>query len=179
VETRTTGSASGLGKRTGSNAGTAPQADSTKSTARSAADEYVARMPPAIEIRTDFSVQDDVVSRLHGLAFGDKQPMVSPWNQRLRQHSVTWAGAVLGEELVAFVHIVWDGGVHGFVLDTVVHPMHQRRGLGRAVVAAAVERAALAGCEWLHVDYEPPLDAFYRDACGFQGTEAGLMRLSR
>ena len=29
VETRTAGSASGLGKRTGSNAGTAPQADST------------------------------------------------------------------------------------------------------------------------------------------------------
>jgi hypothetical protein len=34
VETRTAGSASGLGKRTSSNAGTAPQADSTLSDGR-------------------------------------------------------------------------------------------------------------------------------------------------
>jgi hypothetical protein len=30
--------------------------------------------------------------------------------------------------------------------------------------------------EWLHVDYEPHLDSFYR-ACGFQPTLAGLLEL--
>jgi ribosomal protein S18 acetylase RimI-like enzyme len=93
-------------------------------------------------------------------------------------YGVTWAGAFLGRELVAFVQVVWDGGAHGFLLDTVVHPSHQRIGLGRAVVAAAVHRAAAKGCKWLHVDHEPHLESFYRDACGFGTTAAGLRRLA-
>ena len=43
METRTAGSASGLGKRTSSNAGTAPQADSTQSTTLNTAHEVVLR----------------------------------------------------------------------------------------------------------------------------------------
>lgn len=30
-----------------------------------------------------------------------------------------------------------------------------------------------------HVDYEPHLDGFYRSACGFRATDAGLLKLSR
>ncbi len=41
-----------------------------------------------------------------------------------------------------------------------------------------VQQVGATGCEWLHVDYEPHLDSFYRDACGFQATEAGLLRVS-
>lgn len=80
--------------------------------------------------------------------------------------------------MVAFVHVCWDGGRHGFLLDTVVHHAHRRQGLGRAVVVTAAEEAAKAGCEWLHVDYEPQLADFYRQACGFRPTEAGLLRLT-
>lgn len=41
------------------------------------------------------------------------------------------------------------------------------------------ERARVAGCEWLHVDFEPRLRRFYLDACGFRPTEAGLIRLTQ
>ena len=34
------------------------------------------------------------------------------------------------------------------------------------------------GAEWLHVDYEPHLEAFYR-GCGFRHTAAGLIDLAR
>lgn len=134
-------------------------------------------MDDRFTVRTDFVPDDEAISRLHALAFGEVDQHVAPWSDRLRRHSVTWAGAFLGSELVAFVHIVSDGGVHGFLLDTVVHPSHQRSGLGRAVVAAAADRAGAEGCEWLHVDYEPRLESFYRDACGFGTTAAGLRRL--
>ena len=50
-------------------------------------------------------------------------------------------------------------------------------GLGRAVVEAVIRNARAAGCEWVHVDYEPHLESFYLDACGFQTTAAGLRRL--
>jgi len=52
-------------------------------------------------------------------------------------------------------------------------------GIGRALVQTLAAEAAAAGCEWLHVDYEPHLDVFYRRACGFRATDAGLLNLSR
>jgi GNAT superfamily N-acetyltransferase len=136
-------------------------------------------MHQSLTIRSNFTVDDAAVSRLHALALGvSEEPEPGPWRRRLERHSVTWTGAFVEDELVGFVHVVWDGGRHGFLLDTVVHPSHQRGGIGRAVVAAAADAARAAGCEWLHVDFEPHLRTFYRDACGFRGTSAGLRRLT-
>lgn len=129
------------------------------------------------ELRVRFAVDDAALSELHALAVGATAAEPHPWAERLARHSLTWVGAFDGERLVGFVHVVWDGGAHAFLLDTVVHPERQRGGLGRALVAAAVAEARRAGCAWLHVDYEPELAAFYRDACGFAPTEAGLLRL--
>jgi len=67
----------------------------------------------------------------------------------------------------------------GLLLDTVVDPEYQRQGVGYNLVQTLIQRVRAAGCEWLHVDYEPHLDSFYRDACGFKTTQAGLLRLSR
>ncbi len=41
----------------------------------------------------------------------------------------------------------------------------------------AATHAKAAGCEWLHVDFEPELAPFYFDACGFRPTDAGLIHL--
>jgi GNAT superfamily N-acetyltransferase len=135
-------------------------------------------MDQVVEVRTGFTPDDEAITRLHRQAFGVEGSGVEPWGDRLRRHSVTWAGAFLGQEIVAFVHVVGDGGTHGFLLDTVVHPDHRRTGLGTAVVTAAVDGARAAGCVWLHVDFEPHLETFYRDACGFASTRAGLRRLA-
>jgi len=71
----------------------------------------------------------------------------------------------------------WDGACHAFVLDVVVSSSAARQGLGRAMVGLATEQARAAGCEWLHVDFEGHLRAFYFDACGFTPTDAGLINL--
>jgi GNAT superfamily N-acetyltransferase len=92
--------------------------------------------------------------------------------------SLTWVAARHADRLVGFVNVATDGGAHAFMLDTTVHPSVQRRGVGRRLVAAAIEQARAAGAVWLHVDYEPHLDGFYR-GCGFRPTAAGLLRLSR
>lgn len=78
--------------------------------------------------------------------------------------------------LVGFVNLAWDGGCHAFLLDTTVHPAQQRQGIGRQLVAVAAAEARRCGMEWVHVDYEPHLEPFYR-GCGFQPTAAGVMRL--
>lgn len=81
-----------------------------------------------------------------------------------------------GEQLTGFVNVAWDGGIHAFLLDTAVHPGWARRGVGTTLVVRAAQEAAMRGAGWLHVDYEPHLEGFYR-GCGFGETRAGLRRL--
>ena len=51
----------------------------------------------------------------------------------------------------------------------------QRQGIGRRLVSLAAEHVEAAGCEWLHVDFDPELRPFYLEARGFTSTEAGLI----
>jgi ribosomal protein S18 acetylase RimI-like enzyme len=129
-----------------------------------------------LELRTRFAVDDAELSRLHALAF-DGSAQVQPWAARLARHALTWIGAFSHDQLIGFVQVCWDGGAHAFLLDTAVHPAHGRQGIGRRLVLTAAKEAKAAGCQWLHVDYEPHLCEFYLGACGFVPTEAGLLKL--
>jgi ribosomal protein S18 acetylase RimI-like enzyme len=100
------------------------------------------------------------------------------WWDRIRPHSLGWVSARAVEgTLVGFANVVSDGGDHAFLLDPKTHSRYQRRGIGTELVRMAVEHARAAGCEWLHVDFDPGLERFYVDACGFQPTAAGLIHL--
>ena len=131
-----------------------------------------------VELKVRFPIDDQVMSDLHARAFGNRNSGPQPWAQRLEHYSLTWIGAFERDTLIGFVHACWDGGSHAFVLDTVVDTNHRRRGVGKTLVRAVIDQAAAAGCEWLHVDYEPHLSNFYEQACGFERTDAGLLRLS-
>jgi ribosomal protein S18 acetylase RimI-like enzyme len=100
------------------------------------------------------------------------------WWDRVRPHSFGWVTARTSDGLlVGFVNVVSDGGDHAFLVDTKTRGSFQRRGIGTRVVALAVEHARAAGHEWLHVDFDPHLREFYFEACGFEPTDAGLIRL--
>ncbi len=90
------------------------------------------------------------------------------------ERSLTYVCAFDGSLLVGFLNVAWDGGVHGFILDTTVHRDYRRRGIGTELMKRAAEIAAQRGIEWLHVDYEPHLEKFYA-ACGYRKTKAGLL----
>jgi GNAT superfamily N-acetyltransferase len=99
------------------------------------------------------------------------------WRGQVEGHSLGWVCAREQEELVGFVNVAWDGVVHAFVLDTMVAVRARRHGVGTRLVEVAVREARAAGCEWLHVDFDDHLRAFYFDACGFRPTNAGLIEL--
>jgi GNAT superfamily N-acetyltransferase len=113
---------------------------------------------------------------LHAAGFGYSAQGID-WQGRLARHSLGWVCAHRGDVLVGFVNVTWDGGVHAFLVDTVVAAEARGRGVGTTLVATAVAGARAAGCQWLHVDYEPHLTSFYVEACGFRPTAAGLMAL--
>lgn len=104
---------------------------------------------------------------------------VAGWWEQIRPHSLGWVTARCrdGGRLVGFVNVAWDGGDHAFLLDTKVSGHYQRQGIGTALVDHAARHAMAAGCEWLHVDFEEHLTAFYFDACDFRPTLAGLIHL--
>jgi GNAT superfamily N-acetyltransferase len=96
--------------------------------------------------------------------------------QAVLRRSLVYVTAHCDGRLVGFVNVAWDGGVHGFVLDPTVDPEFQRRGVGRRLLEEAVRAAREQRLEWLHVDFAPALEPFYR-AAGFRGTSAGVLRL--
>lgn len=132
-------------------------------------------------------VQDGVVLRWRGPLTDDEMvdlvnshgASAAPgWWDQIRPHSFGWVTARDTDgTVVGFVNVVTDGCDHAFLIDTKTRGAYQRRGIGARVVRMATEHAKAAGCEWLHVDFEPKLRPFYFEACGFAQTDAGLIHL--
>jgi GNAT superfamily N-acetyltransferase len=100
------------------------------------------------------------------------------WWDRIRPHSLGWVTARDRDgRLIGFVNVATDGGDHAFLIDTKTRGANQRAGIGTQTVRLAAQHAKSAGCEWLHVDFDPELAPFYFDACGFRPTDAGLIHL--
>jgi GNAT superfamily N-acetyltransferase len=95
---------------------------------------------------------------------------------RVHRHSYCHASAYLDGLFVGYVNVAWDGGVHAFLLDPTVRPDLRHRGIGTALVRAMVAHLRGRGFDWLHVDYRPELEGFYR-GCGFEPSTAGIIRL--
>jgi GrpB-like predicted nucleotidyltransferase (UPF0157 family) len=113
------------------------------------------------------------VGGLHAEAFGADPPY--RWWQ-VRPRSLGWVTAREDRRLVGFVNVAWDGDRHAFLLETAVAADRRHGGIGRHLVGRAVAEAGRAGCEWVHVDFDPELADLYA-ACGFTPTTAGLRRL--
>lgn len=121
-------------------------------------------------------IDDQELSALHSAAFvGDDA--LEPWSQRLERYSLGWVVARRGESLVGFCNVITDGGRHAFLLDVMVHPEHQGTGIGRSLVLHAIEECRALEVEWLHVDFETDLGAFYMAEGLFRRTTAGILRL--
>src|SRR4051794_23712204 len=99
------------------------------------------------------------------------------WETLVARHSLGWVVARDGYDLAGFVNVLWDGFTHAWLQDAMVAASAGRRGVGTRLVAVARDEAKKAGCDFLHVDFEPQLAPFYLEACGFEPATAGVMRL--
>lgn len=126
-----------------------------------------------IDIATDPFPSDAALRQLWLEAWGEARDASF---QPILERSLVHCGAFAGERLIGFVNVAWDGGIHAFMVDTCVEPEYRRQGIARRLVDRASQTAQARGAQWLHVDFVPALEAFYRK-CGFAPTAAGLMRL--
>lgn len=122
------------------------------------------------------SFENGEVNALHAECF-EHDILGDDWWRQVNAFSLGWVCMRDGEKLVGFVNVAWDGGVHAFVLDTMVTKTAQRKGLATKLIEEAKIHTKQAGCEWLHVDFDPHLADFYLRACKFAPTAAGLISL--
>jgi GNAT superfamily N-acetyltransferase len=116
------------------------------------------------------------VNALHAEGFG--HPVLDiDWRGQVERHSLGWVCARDAGRLVGFVNVAWDGGVHAFVVDTLVERGVRRKRIGTELIDVATAEIRAAGCEWLHVDFDEGLREFYLGSCGFRSTPAGVMAL--
>jgi GNAT superfamily N-acetyltransferase len=100
------------------------------------------------------------------------------WWSRVSAWSLGWVNARNQDGLlVGFVNVAWDGGDHGFLVDTKTRGSHKHRGIGRELLRQAAENAKAAGCELLHVDLKRTLLGSTSTPAGFIGLTLGLIHL--
>jgi predicted N-acetyltransferase YhbS len=115
---------------------------------------------------------------LHAEAFGTSEPSDErDWRSLVERHSLGWVVARQGDSLVGFSNVLWDGATHAWLQDVMVSTPARRAQIGSTMVRIAADNARDAGCQFLHVDFDEGLRAFYLDSCGFRPSNAGLMRL--
>ena len=76
--------------------------------------------------------------------------------------------------VVGFVYVLSDGKVDAFLLDLMVHPDFQGRGIGEALVKHAVDALTADGIRCIQVTFNPGLEAFY-ERCGFHIFRGGII----
>ena len=92
----------------------------------------------------------------------------------LDAYAVTTSAWTPSGQLVAWTSIVSDNLRHAFLLDVMVDPRFQRRGIGRQVVLRAIEEMTKRGVTGIHVDCAADRAGFY-EKCGFKMCAGGWM----
>ena len=127
-----------------------------------------------------FIINPEVSNNQLNLLFSNSWDNHKPIDfQKELQHSFFSICVFSNDELIGFVKVIWDGSVHGFLLDPIIHKSSRNQGLGTLLVKKAIQvsKEHVLEREWLHVDYETHLHNFYTK-CGYEHTEAGLIHLS-
>jgi GNAT superfamily N-acetyltransferase len=122
-------------------------------------------------------IENTEMERLH--AEGFEHPVAGyDWASLLEHHSLTWIGAYRRGELVGFVNVAWDGGVHAFLPDTAVAAQLRHREIGTRLVREAIAAVRrIPGIEWLHVDSDEQLMSRFYVPAGFDRTPAGIVKV--
>jgi N-acetylglutamate synthase-like GNAT family acetyltransferase len=81
------------------------------------------------------------------------------------------------QELIAFTRVISDGAIYALIVDVMVQPTFQAKGLGKKVLEFVLEDLKLEGIRSVHVVFDAKLEEFYA-ALGFEMLMAGTFRNS-
>jgi N-acetylglutamate synthase-like GNAT family acetyltransferase len=80
------------------------------------------------------------------------------------------------QELIAFARVISDGVLYALIVDVMVHPAFQARGLGGRMLEFVLEDLKLAGIKSVNVIFDARLEKFY-ESFGFEMSLAGTIKM--
>lgn len=128
-------------------------------------------MNPEYNILRDHEIKPEEIESLRTIAGWDK--MEGKYALILPK-LYTYYSVRIENELVGFLSILSDGVGDAFLLDLMVHPDHQRKGIGTALVKEAIHDIKSAGVKCIQVTFNPDLESFYKKF-GFHIFKAGII----
>jgi GNAT superfamily N-acetyltransferase len=125
-----------------------------------------------VNVRPTRQQLDDLCLAVGWSEFGNDYPTA------LDGYAVATSGWTGDGRLVAWTAVVSDNVRHAFLLDVMVHPEYQHRGIGRQVVLRAIAEMQARGVTLFHVDCAPDKAGFYAK-CGFKIGAGGWLDRSK
>lgn len=97
-------------------------------------------MAPRAALQVDADLAPDEINAAYAWV---EWPQRESWRLEAISRSCTWITARdRDRSLVGIARVMDDGGLHASLWDVIVRPDHRRQGIGRSLVAAALERCA-------------------------------------
>ena len=124
------------------------------------------------EITRDGPVDPREIENLRAAVGWD--PSEGTYENVLRRHYAYYTARAGDSELVGYVSVLSDGIADAFLLDLMVHPTHQKAGLGIGLVRRAIRDMKRAGIQCVQVTFNDDLEPFYRQ-CGFHIFKGGII----
>lgn len=124
-----------------------------------------------LTIQRDAPLAGSAVEELRVLVGWDR---MQGYYGKILEHSYTHFSIQQERKLIGFVNVISDGIADAFLVDLMVHPDHQRRGLGQALVQQAIQALKADGIRCIEVIFDPALEGFYQ-RCGFHILRAGIL----
>ena len=93
---------------------------------------------------------------------------------RVLKSSYAYFTVRAGRRLIAFLNVISDGVGDAFLVDLMVHPDFQKRGIGMAIVSKAIAELTKDGIRCIQATFRPKHEGFYR-RCGFYIFKAGII----
>jgi N-acetylglutamate synthase-like GNAT family acetyltransferase len=80
------------------------------------------------------------------------------------------------QELIAFARVISDGAIYALIVDVMVHPAFQARGLGGRMLEFVLEDLKLVGIRNVNVIFDAKPEKFY-ESLGFEMSLAGTIKM--
>jgi GNAT superfamily N-acetyltransferase len=123
-------------------------------------------------IRRNVNLAGKEVEDLRGAVGWDR--MDGHYDRILKRSYTHFSAHENDGRLIGFVDVISEGIADAFLVDLMVHPDYQGRGVGKALVLHAIDSLRADGILTTEVIFEPRLESFYR-ACGFEILQSGII----